>query len=388
MAELFGNLAKTTINQVGGISATSTSVVVSALNGSNTWNSFPSSGNFRVIFGTDNNAEIALCTSVNTSTNTLTLTRGVEGSNAQSWANGTAITLSITAQSLNQTIADAFQVGPFSSLPSTGRPTGSRYQAIDGHTPWIWNPYTNNWQPEILGIMGVRPPLASTFTTPINSPVSLIDSNGVLIYTSPSQGSGGSAFSGYFFSLTGLPAPVFIEMLARQQDLNTNASSNYAGFGPFFRESSSGKIYGFMTGQLNNGSNNITLYMESEVYSSPTTRTANLFSPTVNSDGPMFLRVRRDTANLYAEYSRNRIIWTQFETRTIASVFTSAPDQIGLGGFSAGFSGVTHVLHYNYGLMPAAADSIFTNTAVQIQPVQSPPQLVYQNGWLGTVLNH
>lgn len=382
MVELFGNLAKTTINQVGGINATSTTVVVSALNGSNTWNSFPSSGNFRVVFGTDNNAEIAICTAVDTTSNTLTLLRGQEGSTAQTWGNGTAVTLAITAASINQTVAEAYQVGPYSNLPAQGRATGSFYQAIDGHTPWSWNPYTGSWQPVIGGVLGIKPPSAATFTGQNNSTGTLTDTGrGALLYTGVQDA--GPTFRGYSISQSG---PGFVEA-AVQMVTGGTSSAGDSILGVSMLETSTGKAYQF---DITVQHSSIQLLVI-EVFSALGTRSAvtSFPQPQADANGPLFLRVRRDLTNLFAEYSRDRIFWKQMDTRTIASVFTSAPNTVCLSGYGNGLVPTINVLSFNYGPYPsqqhaATMMSHATRTLVSTPPPVVPPPPV--TAFVNTIL--
>lgn len=90
--ELFANNASSTLN--GSITAGATSLVVaSAAN-------FPAGGNFRLLI----DSEIMLVTAV--STNTLTVTRGQEGTTAVNHSNGAVVTDILTAGALVQAIND------------------------------------------------------------------------------------------------------------------------------------------------------------------------------------------------------------------------------------------------------------------------------------------
>lgn len=89
MVEQFANNADSTLN--GAIDNVTTTIVV--VDGS----VFPSTGNFRLIFGTDpDTAEYVIATARSGNTITL-LGRGAEGSTAQSWGNGTIVTHIVTA---------------------------------------------------------------------------------------------------------------------------------------------------------------------------------------------------------------------------------------------------------------------------------------------------
>jgi hypothetical protein len=399
MTELFSNLGQTSINQIGGIGATDTTVVVAALNGTNSADAFPSSGNFRLVFGTDINSEIVLCTAVNPITNTFTIVRGQEGTTAQAWVNGTAVAIILTAQAINQARADLFQVGPYSNKPTQGLPTGSYYQAIDGHTPWVWENSTSQWRPSIQGVLGLQPPAAATFSggTLVNSPNSIVDTGrGALDYTGPSDAANTVNFHGYTFSFP-TQTGGFVETSVQNNPNLVSTSNTWQVQGACLRESSSGKIYVFSHASalvVGAGSNaNSNDYLEVDYYSSPTSRTSvNTYAlPAINS--PAFLRIRWDTQNVYADYSRDRIVWLNLQTNTLTSVFTTKPDQIGFGGFSAGLAGKVRILHYTYGAYPVVSDQVFTANVHNIRPqifmpLPNLPPTSPPTGWIGPIFNH
>jgi hypothetical protein len=94
MAEQFANNAASTLN--GAINNSTTTIVVATGEGSR----FPSVGNFRLMIGLDPfTAEIVLATA--RTGDTITVTRGQEGTTAQSWGNGTSVTHILTAGAIN-----------------------------------------------------------------------------------------------------------------------------------------------------------------------------------------------------------------------------------------------------------------------------------------------
>ncbi len=101
--EKFSNFGASTLN--GGINNSVTTLIVTSAA------TFPSSGQFRILIG----SEIMLVTAV--STNTFTVTRGVESTSAASHSNADAVTQILTAASLAQTINDNKPVA--SSAPCT-----------------------------------------------------------------------------------------------------------------------------------------------------------------------------------------------------------------------------------------------------------------------------
>ncbi len=101
------NLASTTLN--GGINNSTTTVVVT------TGSVFPSTGNFRILIG----SEIMLVTA--RSSNTLTVTRAQEGTSAASHSDLDPVYGSFTAGALNQMLADLSQAGAIASLPAAAK---------------------------------------------------------------------------------------------------------------------------------------------------------------------------------------------------------------------------------------------------------------------------
>jgi hypothetical protein len=130
MTEQFANKADSTLN--GAIDNSTTTIVVA--DGSR----FPSTGNFRVLLGSDAvTGEIVIATA--RSSNTLTVIRGQEGTSAQSWADGTTATHILTAgavYSLQQTL---YGKTLHSSLETVGSPQDG-YALTWVNTDGYWAP--------------------------------------------------------------------------------------------------------------------------------------------------------------------------------------------------------------------------------------------------------
>jgi hypothetical protein len=63
-------------------------------------------------------------------------------------------------------------------------------------------------------------------------------------------------------------------------------------------------------------------------------------------NAPFFMRLRRDATNLYADISRDRVNWILIDQRTVASVFLSAPNQVGIMGNGKNAAPDGLILHY------------------------------------------
>ena len=385
MTELFSNLGQTTINQVGGIGATDATVTVAALNGTNSFNSFPSSGNFRVILGNDASSEIALCTAVDPVNRILTIVRGQEGSAAKAWSNGTNVTLSLTAQAVNQMRADLFSVGPYLSRPLRGLPTGSYFQPVDGHGPWIWDPTSGQWRPQINGILGFQPPLAATFTTVNTSTGTLTDDRGALSWTSVQDSA--PTFRGFMIPITqGIPS--FVEAAVVIQNGGTQTAGDVV-LGVAMRESGTTKALQFnLTLQHNS-----TMVFVQEQFSNNTTRTSATATETpADLNGPIFIRLRSDFTTIYADFSRDRVIWKNLFNFTLASIFTTAPDQLGISGYGNGVAGSGFITSFTYGPFPTVSDQVFTPNVHYLRgqifmPPPNPPPISPPVGWTTPILN-
>jgi len=114
--EQYANNASTTLN--GAIDNSTTTVVVTDAS------AFPSSGDFRIKIEN----ELMLVTSV--SSNTFTVTRGVEGTTAASHSDTTPVYHIMTKQSFLNLFRDGVSAGTFSSRPSAGR-AGRLFYATD-----------------------------------------------------------------------------------------------------------------------------------------------------------------------------------------------------------------------------------------------------------------
>lgn len=149
--EKYVNNAQTTLN--GSINNSTTTVVVTSAA------SFSASGNFRIIV----DSEIMLVTSV--SSNTFTVTRGVEGTSGASHSSGASCTHVLTAASLLKIISDlGISVGLADRKPSTPGTYDEEWEGTANTLPsgWSWGSapsgsdswtVNSNW-PSLLTVEG------------------------------------------------------------------------------------------------------------------------------------------------------------------------------------------------------------------------------------------
>lgn len=110
------------------------------------------------------------------------------------------------------------------------------------------------------------------------------------------------------------------------------------------RESGTSKVYTF---GINVDHGNEKMYLQTGTWTSSTVRsTTNASAMPTDPNGPVFLRIRRDATNAYADISRDRVTWTNHETKTLASLFTTAPNQVGVGTIGDNVTPEAIVTHF------------------------------------------
>lgn len=174
MAEQYANFATTLLN--GAINNSTTTVVVD--DGS----VFPSTGNFRIVI----DSEIMVCTS--RSSNTLTVTRGQEGTTGASHVDDSVVKSPLTVESLHKLIEDNNLTNLAASRPAASQPgrlylpTDESVILRDSGSAWhpfgpiarLWNPNDQSWS---WGNQG-----AATLTTR--------EFSQTILFTNPGSGSG------------------------------------------------------------------------------------------------------------------------------------------------------------------------------------------------------
>lgn len=174
MTEQFTNNASSTLN--GGINASVTSIVVNSVTG------FPTTGNFRCMIGsTAATGEIIIVNTVNVGTNTFTLVqRGQEGTTAQTWSSGTAITHILTAGGLSAgttgggDLSGSVQNATVIRVQGNSVLSQSLGSSQDGYI-FTWHNAGPYWQ-------AASPPVTGTTTYAGNGPPSTLHNNGDLYY--------------------------------------------------------------------------------------------------------------------------------------------------------------------------------------------------------------
>jgi hypothetical protein len=251
---------------------------------------FPSSGNFRVMI----DSEILICTA--RSTNSLTVSRGQDGTSAASHSSGATISMIYTAQGLSQLFQDDNAMTGYSSLtPQQG------LWADDGST--------------IL--------TSSDFTWQNQGGATISDVDGTVFMTAPTDSGRNVRIQERSAPSTPYTYIVGMQYLCPGQDGDAKP-----GFGCGFRESSSGKL--------------MLLTILSESFFGPYisicvqrySNTSTLFT-TLNGPTPLLLmndvawmKMENDGTNLKWYVSTDGASWLLFFSESKTAYFSGNPDKV------------------------------------------------------------
>ena len=221
MAEIFKNLANTTLN--GDHDDTTTSISVASAMGFTT-------GDFRILI----DSEIMKVTSV--SGTTLTVSRHQEGTAAASHANGTAVYHVLTAGALDaHDQNDLASYDTFANRPAAGTP-GRIFLPTDGL--FLERDNGSTWD-KFGPIWPMTPPLAADFPTWVNqSTAAFVDNKGAPFLSTPNTNS-----LNLRCRLKTYPTPPFTVEMAYIPNANSvGVSSSPYVCGLCIRDSVSGKL--------------------------------------------------------------------------------------------------------------------------------------------------
>lgn len=235
--------------------------------------------------------------------------------------------------------------GTFANMPKVYR-SGRRYTAYDAPVAnWINDGI--QWRPLIMGqVLGYQPPSAASFTSFNAGSTSIVDLNGALFLSGVNDGSSYFTNRGYVQSLS--TNTMFVEAAVAIQPTAVNFSSDaFSVFGVIFRESATAKSYTCTPIVRHLYS---SMYMEAATFTGDASRSSNaIIAMGTMFNAPVFVRLRRNGATVYAEYSHDRIVWTTVDSKSTTSVFTTAPDQVGITICGANVTPYGRVLSYYTG---------------------------------------
>ena len=210
-------------------------------------------------------------------------------------------------------------VGAFSSRPAAAAgvvfvPTDGGYlQASDG----------TNWYNVVSGVPMREPPAVATIATQTNFGTStLTKTSGVLVFTAQKTAGPNVRTAGKsIVTLSGSSCTVV-------GNVNTPAGAA-SGVGPYFRESSTGKIY---SACLTLGASGYSVQVER--WTSATARGA-LAEYILNTRGlangmPIFLRVAPVSTNMSVQISFDGSTFSEIHSTVTTTAFTTAANEFGL----------------------------------------------------------
>lgn len=304
LREQHANLASTLLD--GGIDASQTTVDV--LSGA----VFPSTGNFRVIVG----SEVMLCTA--RSSNTLTVVRGVDGSSAASHSDAAPIAMIYTYQGITDLFQDTnWQVGYASALPVYGVFDDNGVDLLDDSDfTWV------NQGSATVAVSG----LGLTMVLPTDAAAT----NVRMLARTP----GGGSWT----------------YVAAMKGFGLHDGSATVQFGIGFRESATGKlvVIGYGAGSTNNTQRRLVV--------SRWTDEDTLSGTLVVDNGFMLVpeivwfKAEYDGTDIFLSVSNDGIEWLELHTEAENNHFTTAPDQIiwyGLNGTNSISPLIAKLVHWH-----------------------------------------
>lgn len=266
---------------------------------------------------------------------------GATGANGTNGATGNTGPIGVTGATGPAGSANV-SIGTFASRPAAGT-AGRIYIATDSAVGFAVD-NGSAWLPMLGGMVpGVQPPLAATFTAVNQGTSTLTDANGTLIYTGVIDT--GTTFRGYVQSWpSGTTNTNTIEGSITQigNAASSGATNGFPSFAIVMRESATGKMLQIeLIFQTDAGGSGgfpgawfTTVSTWTAASGSGNRSATNYTFPDHGTGSAVFMRLRRATANIFVEMSRDRQNWVQIgNSLAVTAVFTTAPDQYGIGGF-------------------------------------------------------
>lgn len=233
-------------------------------------------------------------------------------------------------------------VGTYANRPAAGN-AGALYICTDSPIAQ-WVDDGSAWRPMILGqALGTQVPAASAFTAFGGGSFQKSDNNGTIDFSATGDGSRG--LCGGVIAASG--SSLFAEAAVSQyrEGDGTNCEPQV-----FLRESSTGKSVGINFQMLNSLSNYRLFGMtfSGDVQTSEATASAKILAMYSPANVGVIGRVRVSGTNVICEFSYNRVKWMHLYTYSVASVFSTSPNQVGFGYIKYNTGG-GNLVHFKYG---------------------------------------
>lgn len=284
-----------------------------------------SAGQFRI------NIEDELMLVTGVSTNTLTVTRGIEGTSTASHTNGDTVSQVLTAGAIDKRTEDDCLSDTYANRPAAGR-AGRLYLPSDDNV--IYRDTGSSWR--VCGFQpapfAVSTPLASSFTSVNNTDATLVDRMGGLRISAPTNSLNANKIQLFVRSL---PTPPCTITAVFRFNFCTPLSQNDSPFIGLCFWNSSGTItynlYVQFTAQGGGGQVRVTRFAAYTGTASNLvgSTTSQGWHPHISAFTPVWLRLADDNTNRQAWVSFDGFTWNLIheESRTANSL---TADRVGL----------------------------------------------------------
>lgn len=297
------NNATTTLN--GSITNSATSITVTS------GSVFPSTGNFRLVC----EDEIMICTA--RSSNTLTVTRGAEGTTGASHADLKTITHVLTSDGFDRLGKDSVALWGDSTLAPLNRLVASNGTTLLTSSDFTW---TNQGTASVADYNG---------TIALRAPSTSNDQHRILTVAVPS-----APWTCIMAVTIFLPGP---------------ATSTNCQLGTAIRESGTGKIYSF---GLNRQSGNAMRFAIDKWTNNTFNSTPFIANNPICVPQIVWFKVEDNNTNLIFYVSTDGVEWIQLFSESRTTHMAGAPDQIGIsannGSDTNGKDAMVRLLHFHF----------------------------------------
>ena len=300
-SEQFANKASTFLNNGGTLSSGATSLIVSDAS------TFPTIGNFRILI----ESEILLVTAV--SSNTFTVSRGIEETSAVSHADTLPVTHVLTKGSMFQFLADMNLRDVFTNRPAAGVP-GRKFFCTD--LPFWYYDDGTNWQ-KYFGSYPLVTPSNSGYSWDNQETVTIATTNDMLTLA----GGSGDNPSIRYKTQPSTPYVIDVAFLVNQKVSDPNYFM-YFGF-----RDSGGKLFVWAL-NVSGGLLNVTLAQFASSTATPSTYNSDA-GTLASVTGVQFFRIANDGTNLTFSMSNDGINWAEWDSQAVAGFLT--PNAIAWG---------------------------------------------------------
>lgn len=223
-----------------------------------------------------------------------------------------------TGKTLTDVITTSTSIVDYSALPSPGTignrafVNGAFYEFVDDGT---------YFRPNLNGVLGYKPPASSSFTE-YGTRTVYEDFSGSLHAMKDSTGVAVEMFIATQ-AVTGSSFWVEVAVICH----NAHTASSIPAAGIILRESGTGK---FGSLYFYKNAANVPI-LGTGIWTSPTTRASSVdYGNIPFRQDPLFFRAKYDGTNVAYEYSHNRKYWKTIQTTAKASIFTTAPNEVGI----------------------------------------------------------